>query len=291
MAFETGTATDYQDMLGKLITFLTTNATLTGLNQQWTVLKDTSPNDLGVSGLGANDLRNREVYLQAPGLAGTDQIFCGIRSYSQVAADYFNWQFYTAAAFTPVNLFQQQAATSPPQHVYLWNQTIKYWVYASGRVFVLVMKINNVYQHMTLGLALPLGRPDQWGYPAICGGMGATVDLRYSAQTLYNRAFWDGANGYYTSGLYIQWLDGTWITCGNWQDEGNRGASAQNGWLWPTYSNRRTNNLKQCIDGTQPTYDFSVMLPAPASALPWCWRACSGPPPSVWPRRPRSPTA
>jgi len=267
MAYQTGTATDYQDMLSQLIAFLTTNATLVGLNQQWTLLADASPGDVGIAGLGTNDLRNREVYLQGPGLAGEDEIFCNIRTYSQVAADYFNWQFVTAAAYTSANSFLTQALSSPPQHVYLWNQTIKYWIYASGRVFVVGFKVNNVYMHMTMGLALPLGLPAQYGYPAICGGMGSTVDLRYSEQDVYNRAYWDGSNGYYSNSLYIQWLDGTWKSCGNWQQEASRGVWSDNGFIWPTYSTRRAANVKQGIDGTQPTYDFLVMLPIPRQSI------------------------
>jgi hypothetical protein len=39
MANETGTATDLEDLFTKVVTFVTTNSTLTGLNQEWEVLR------------------------------------------------------------------------------------------------------------------------------------------------------------------------------------------------------------------------------------------------------------
>ena len=73
MAFTSGTATDYLDLLNRLKQFVTQD--MLPANERWTVLR-------WVPGPPA------ELVLQGPGLAGTDQINVGILS--EAGADYGN---------------------------------------------------------------------------------------------------------------------------------------------------------------------------------------------------------
>lgn len=68
MPYETDIASDHDDMLDRLITFLTT--TITPANQRWTVMKDwLNPDTDYYGGTQVGDMR--EVYLRGPGLGAT----------------------------------------------------------------------------------------------------------------------------------------------------------------------------------------------------------------------------
>ena len=57
MAYEIGTATGVEDLLAKITTFLTTNATLVGLNQEWQVVRSSVDNvDSVDTNLNSNNL-------------------------------------------------------------------------------------------------------------------------------------------------------------------------------------------------------------------------------------------
>lgn len=105
-ATATGTATDYNDLLDQLKTFLTTDAGLTGAvpSQAWTVNKDdttTNPNE-------------RYLYLEGPGLNATDTIFVNIRRYNDtVSAQYHNWELRGAIGFDTNEPFTNQPGISP----------------------------------------------------------------------------------------------------------------------------------------------------------------------------------
>src|SRR5690606_34479125 len=79
MAFEIGTATDYRDLLDRFHAFITTNPDLVAANQQWQALRWTT------------DAQNKELILKAPGLAGTEEIYCGIRTSESATSGYYLW--------------------------------------------------------------------------------------------------------------------------------------------------------------------------------------------------------
>ena len=74
MAYETGTATSYTDLLDKLKTFVT-GAAITTEGNEWTVLRSSST-ELILKGLGNS--RDREIY-------------CGIRTFLD-GADSYQWE-------------------------------------------------------------------------------------------------------------------------------------------------------------------------------------------------------
>ena len=80
MAFTSGTAADYLDLLNRLKQFVTQD--MLPANERWSVLR-------WVPGPPA------ELVLQGPGLAGTDQINVGILS--EAGADYGNWKLRETA--------------------------------------------------------------------------------------------------------------------------------------------------------------------------------------------------
>lgn len=77
MAIETGFATDSKDLYQKLVDFLTTNPTLVGASEEWTVLDDTVITDDAAS-VQRPGFYARRTYFQAPGPGVGDEVYCGI---------------------------------------------------------------------------------------------------------------------------------------------------------------------------------------------------------------------
>lgn len=125
----------------------------------WTVLRyDTVP-------------ANRELILLAPGLSGTEEIYCGIRTYHSASADYYNLVAMAATGYVAGNTFDTQPGcvlSGVPAH----DQRIDYWMTINGQRLLVVMKVGTpVYEAFYVGKMLPYGRPSQYPYPVICAGM------------------------------------------------------------------------------------------------------------------------
>lgn len=181
MAFESGTATNYRDLLDKVRLFLTTNAALVSAGQAWTQLRWTS------------DATSQELLLRAPGLAGLDEIYCGIRSYQDLAADSFNFACRGYTGYVAGVAFASQPGASGERHLSLWNAAIPYWLVANGRRMILAAKVSSRYMWMHLGFITPYARPNQLVYPFLLTGNADLGGYRWSAcvtnwSTLIRRA-------------------------------------------------------------------------------------------------------
>lgn len=153
MAFTSGVATDYLDLLDRLKTFVT--QTMTPVNERWQVLR-------WVPGPPA------ELVLQGPGLAGTDQINVGILSVA--AEDYGNWKLRGFVGWNPAQSFDNQYNSSSDYYTLLMLSAMPYWIVANGRRIVMAVKTGTYYDMMYLGLFLPYATPAQYPYPLVVGG-------------------------------------------------------------------------------------------------------------------------
>lgn len=162
MAYETGTATDYKDLLAKLRAFATTNAALVAAGQQWTELRYTT-------GSGEHEL-----ILKGPGLAGNDEVYVGVRTESDAVNDWYNWQLYGFTGYEGAAAITLQPGatyfTSGTPKILLANASIKYWFVANGRRIVVVAKVSTVYEAAYLGLIVPYGPSTSYPYPLLIGG-------------------------------------------------------------------------------------------------------------------------
>lgn len=179
MAVQIGTATDYIDLLDQLRLFLTTNADLVAAGQQWQQLRwQERPDAAG----------EYELIVKGPGLAGTDEIFAGIRTYSDVGADYYNWELGPMLGYDADFAWASQPGLAPatrPQ-VCLWNSAISYWMVANGRRFVVVPKVSTVYELAHMGLILPYGPPSALPHPYFCAGSHSQANERWSDTSSYH---------------------------------------------------------------------------------------------------------
>lgn len=165
MAYETGTATDYRDLLRKLRTFLT--GTLTPASERWQELR------------WVEQATTQELILEGPGLAGADAIHVGIRSDQNTALDTYNWHIQGATGYLPLDAWADQPNVSPERHMALWNQPMPYWFAANGRRILVAARVSTRLMLIHLGLVLPYATPGQYPYPLMV--MGSSSDTRWSS--------------------------------------------------------------------------------------------------------------
>lgn len=114
---------------------------------------------------------NRELILKGRGYTGTEEIFVGFRTYQNADADYYNLLAGAFTGYVPGNPFDNQPGamlSGVPGH----NQRIDYWLTLNPQRIALAMKVGTpVYESAYVGKMLPYGRPGQYPYPLVCGGM------------------------------------------------------------------------------------------------------------------------
>jgi len=167
---------------------------------------------------------NRELILRAPGLTGTEQIFVGLRTYQNFAADYYNLVAAGFSGYVPGNTFDTQPAallSGVPAH----NQYIDYWMTINGQRLVIAMKMApGVYESMYLGKMLPYATPGQYPYPLVVGGMlNGTPATRYSETT--HSIPYKGAR----ANMRLLFNSGAWLQpeCYPWNNAYLAGATTQ----------------------------------------------------------------
>lgn len=157
MAVEINTATDYIDLLNRLRVFLTGMVA-----NPWTVLRNT----IG----GTVAIPTGELILQAPGLAGTDQIFVGIQPFANSVTDYYNWRLAGFTGYGNALAFSAQPGVMQNVFSSLWASAIPYWFIGNGRRVIVVAKVSTSYVMIYLGLYNSYHSPAQYPYPMAIGG-------------------------------------------------------------------------------------------------------------------------
>lgn len=168
MAIQTGIATNYSDLLDILVTML--------LTLDWVIVED----ERATSG-------KLHIILKGEGAAGDQEIFVGIRKYSDVPNDLYGWRLQGYTGYLNGNSFHEQPGAinhisvtdvqSSPS-IPLWNSAIPYWIVANKSRFIVVAKITTVYEACYCGYLLPFGSPGQFPYPLMIGG-SSKGNLRY----------------------------------------------------------------------------------------------------------------
>jgi hypothetical protein len=232
MSATSGTATDYLDLLSKLRTFLTTDATLVSLSQNWTELKTNATPYTRVEADQTNTVEF-ETYLQAPGLSTTEQIFIQIGAYTNASAGLFNWRMMGALGFITGNTFFAQPGISPQAFMLLWNAPIPYWFIANGQRVIVAANVNGNIELCYLGKFLPDATPGQYPYPVFIGGTAGdatplgggngndsfAVNRIHSDVTNFHAAFFDPAVAFHCD------VAAGWQAWNHWSGGGDAHAS------------------------------------------------------------------
>jgi hypothetical protein len=268
-AYQTGTATDYKDLLSLLRTFLTTHTDLVNAtpSQAWTEMRWDTPDEY-------------ELILKGPGLAGTDEIFVGIQTFSDSGTDYYNWRLQGFTSYLAGNAFADQPGAIPiasrPPSLAMIDGSLPYWFVADGRRFVVVTRVSSIYQACYLGFLLPYGMPTQLPYPlAVGGSITGQAGYRYSVTGVSHRHFIDpghlDSDNNNEADIFstLRVLHGDWVPIRNWygsSGEGSQGRFKRE--VWP-YGDSVANNawaaMRENIDGsTYPLFPAIVYQENPA---------------------------
>ena len=258
MAYQTGTATDYRDLLDKLRLFLTTDATLVGLSQNWEQKRWVTTSN------------TQELFVRGPGLAGTDNIYIGIRSFESVVNDYYNLGVRGSVGLLIDGSgnyqngadFHTQPGTSPEVYACAFNTSMPYWFVANGRRFIAIWKVSTTYHGIYCGFPLPYATPAQYPYPLMVCGTGTYSNRRWSVTTGDHRMFHDpGQSGVGNdANTYLYYLDGTWQPFANYavgSTADGTGVEINN--IWP----KGVTSLRETPDGSYALIPFILNMSTP----------------------------
>jgi len=164
--------------------------------QGWTILRY---NDVST---------NHELIMRAPGLSGTEQIFCGAYCYQDAGADYYNLAVATMTGYVAANSFGTQPGISPILGVPAHNLRIDYWMAINGQRLNVAMKVGTpVYESFGIGKFFPFAAPSQYPQPLFaCATLTSASATRFSETT--HSMGWKGNR----NNLRMRFNDGTWRT-------------------------------------------------------------------------------
>lgn len=208
MAFLTGTASNHIDLWDTLLDFLQNNADLVAAGQEWSI--------------AWQHPSNPELVMKAPGLAGTDEIFVGLKRTdgTLTLGESVIWLSGCTGILSSAPTFTQHVNSMPrTPGMFLDQNPMQYWMMANGRRFMVLLKISTVYQTCYGGLFLPYERPGSYPYPLYVGGTislaGGTaaerpVSWRDSARIGYNHHVFPLGSGGLDSQAYMLDPGGNW---------------------------------------------------------------------------------
>lgn len=199
MAFTTGTATDYVDLLDKLRLYL--------VAQGWTQLQWAAGT---VAGGGGN------LVVRGPGAGAGKQVFVELFTTAGPSNQIYCWR---TRGMTDWNSGEGEGLHTGSQQIPgyfpLWQNSISYWFYVNDRRFIVVAKMGTIYGSMYAGFFLPFATPDAYPFPLFLSpGSGQTY--AYNAVNA-NYRFFPDPHGYPTvqtndtTGAWARAPDGLWL--------------------------------------------------------------------------------
>ena len=259
-------ATDSFDMMDKLIDFIDgTTAGETGkllaVGERWTVLEDDS---VSVAG-------ERHVFLEGPGLAGTDNIYVNIRIYSDTPSNLHNWQIIGATGYSSgADIYNQPGGCDVETYFTLNNASMPFWFIVNGRrIMIVAQTAGSVSYACYLGWYLPYATPAEFPYPMFNGGNTCISTYNY-LQTNYRLGnFYDpvfnfisGVGNQSDAAGQLRQMDGSWLPIGNFEETTSATRPARQGnrqcYMWPQARRSQEHDLKliQNLDSTFPLLPF-----------------------------------
>jgi hypothetical protein len=193
-AYTSGTATDYNDLLTKLRDFLTTDATLVAANEHWVVEKEdptvATYTMTGVAGTQTYTGSFRDIYMRAPGLSQTDNIYINFRRYQNSVTSLYNWAISGATGYEASSKWESQPNNSLVSghfsYISLPNAAINYTIVANGRRFLMYVSFEGDTYVIYCGYILPYGLPSEYPYPLFISGTTSSIEITYSNSTVQN---------------------------------------------------------------------------------------------------------
>lgn len=258
MAWTSGTATNAADLFNKLITFLTSDATLVAGGEAWTLLRrDTFTLD------AKRDLAE----LRGPGSSAGDAIYVQLALFADAAAPAYSirvlgsqsWQSIVSINTPegqPGSLLSGAGSLGIVPRMPVFNSAISYWFVANGRRFIAVAKSSAYWGALYAGFILPYGTPAQYPYPLFIGANTSRGDNYQSSDLdIANSAFWRNDGEYASYSAALLQPSGGWVGT-------NRFDTTYTGrtWPWAMSLETRKNSVGR--------YDVAYLTQLPNGASP-----------------------
>lgn len=148
MAVQTGTSTDWKDLLADLKTFVEAQGWIT---ESYT------------TGAGAEDPDT--LYLRGAGPTGTEDVHVNIRTTADTTNGIYAWEVRGAITYSSALSYENQPGVSPATFMLLWQNSIDYWFYVNDRRIIVIAKVSTTYRTMYAGFYLPHASPAEYPYP------------------------------------------------------------------------------------------------------------------------------
>jgi hypothetical protein len=225
MAFTTGTATDYHDLLDDLRAWLVASA-------GWTQ-KDWS-NPTGID-------QTWKLQLEAPGNGATARVYVNADTVCNVGNGTYSWRLYGATGYSAGIELPLQQGAGGPSFFNLSQNSIDYWFYANDRRFIVIAKVATNYMSCYCGFFLPFALPSEYPFPlAIIGSYPVTA--LPSLNNARNSSIADpGADG---AAWYRRRTTETWYKIENHGDSATSiyPVTGVRAFLWPHKTGRNTSS-------------------------------------------------
>lgn len=250
-----------QFALGDTVVVHTTRNPLRALNQHWVTRRDPK---MGASNQFGTPIpeSDSEWIFQGPGLAGTDEIMCGIRRSWNNGASTAAWELAGMRGYAAGLTYDEQpnilVANKRP-YLLLWSGEISYWLSVTGRKITMKVRNNNYYMDMFLGLGAPWGSPKYQPYFLLCGGSAGNSETNWSSLSVANSNFWAArASDRERSPMMVLNRDGYWqghvVRTNNSREDSWNGGGWMNSNLnsiWP-YRGNGMQRVRENLDGSTP---------------------------------------
>lgn len=173
MAWTSGTASNYKELLSITATFAAANG--------HDILEQTET----------------KLYLRGEGESGLDEIYFGIEAFENSTAGYYNWRAAGSWSWRAGRSLGSHPMSSAIRYMYLWNTSIPYWMVGHAGRIIVVAKVGTVAQMLYIGFGLPPATDAQYPHPLIVGSCGTVEAQKYTVTGSGNSMFWagNGLNG------------------------------------------------------------------------------------------------
>jgi hypothetical protein len=151
-------------------------------------------------------------------LINAEAIFTSIRRYSAASGtggDADNFELTAAINFNTLLDFRYQPgspaytlSTITP-YIPLSGESFDYWFVATGRYYLVAVKISTTTSIFGGGFYLPYALPSEFPYPILIFGTASAYNTRWSAATAINSNFYSGTTSYNRAALRHR--DGEWL--------------------------------------------------------------------------------
>lgn len=248
MAFTTGTATDYHDLLDKLRAYL--------LAQGWTIDSYTA---------GATITDPSTLLVTAPGNVGGQQPKIGIQTDCNTVTNAYAWKIGAYPQYDSSRAFGTQDENSPLIYYNIWQNTIDYWFYVNDTRFIVIAKLGTYYVSCYAGFFLPYALPAEYPYPYYIGATYNTLQP-YNLNNSGMRSFCDPGTG---AAYYMNRSALTWEQVANSFQEVNSDDAYgpfEGGRIWP-YGQTRSNSTESALQDMSVGF-FYCMRPPVGGKMP-----------------------